>query len=267
MIKLIATDMDGTWLNSKKQYDVVKFKQIMRLVTEQNIAFVIASGNQYENLLTRLPKEFWPRMYFVAENGSYVLHGHDPLSIQDFTDEEIQEIQEIESGLPGNSIWAGVESAYILKDYGEDFAKLIHHSNEKLQRVDTFSGIDDRFLKVTITTNPGDAEKVAKQLQAENHHVEIVAGCDWSIDFAKPGMSKASGLRLLGRMLRISPSEMVSFGDSENDVEMLKYTGYSYAMSTAMPVAKRTAKRIIGSCDDSAVQNEILRLLDKQNIH
>ena len=27
MIKLLATDMDGTWLNSKKEYDLDKFKQ------------------------------------------------------------------------------------------------------------------------------------------------------------------------------------------------------------------------------------------------
>lgn len=35
MIKLIATDMDGTWLNSKKEYDLDKFKQIMDLAREK----------------------------------------------------------------------------------------------------------------------------------------------------------------------------------------------------------------------------------------
>ena len=75
MIKLIATDMDGTWLNSKKEYDLDKFKQIVDLAREKGVKFVIASGNQYENLVTRFPKEYLSQLYFVAENGAYVLKG------------------------------------------------------------------------------------------------------------------------------------------------------------------------------------------------
>ncbi|WP_349497106.1 HAD hydrolase family protein, partial [Lactobacillus delbrueckii] len=37
MIKLIATDMDGTWLNSKKEYDLDKFKQIVDLAREKGV--------------------------------------------------------------------------------------------------------------------------------------------------------------------------------------------------------------------------------------
>ncbi|MFR0586595.1 HAD-IIB family hydrolase [Lactobacillus porci] len=261
MIKLIATDMDGTWLNSQRKYNIAKFKKIMKLTQEKNIKFVVASGNQFENLLTRFPKEYWSQMYFIAENGAYVLHGHEPLSIVDFNDEEIATIKRIEGQMHGKSVWAGVSSAYVLKKYGEKFAKCIHQSNEKLKRVDSFEEVTDRFLKVTVTTEPGYASKVAKELRAKNSNIDIVAGCDWSVDFSKVGISKASGLRLLGQRLGISPNEMVSFGDSGNDVEMLHYTGRSYATSTALVEAKLAAKSMIGSSDNSAVQDKILELL------
>lgn len=65
MIKLIATDMDGTWLNDKKSYDVDLFLREFKIMQERNIKFVVASGNQHQNLLTRFPK--------VAEKKSTLL--------------------------------------------------------------------------------------------------------------------------------------------------------------------------------------------------
>ena len=53
MIKLIATDMDGTWLREDKTYDEAMFVRIFDLMQERNIKFVVASGNQHANLLTR----------------------------------------------------------------------------------------------------------------------------------------------------------------------------------------------------------------------
>ena len=43
MIKLLATDMDGTWLTSKKTYDHAKFARIMQLCREQGISVTPAS--------------------------------------------------------------------------------------------------------------------------------------------------------------------------------------------------------------------------------
>jgi sugar-phosphatase len=55
---------------------------------------------------------------------------------------------------------------------------------------------------------------------------------------------------------------MVAFGDSGNDVGMLKYAGRSYATATALKEAKMAADQIIGLSNESTVQKEILRLLN-----
>lgn len=100
MIKLLATDMDGTWLTSKKTYDRAKFARIMQLCREQGVKFVVASGNQYYNLLTRFPKEYLPEMYFVAENGSFVLKGREVLNIVDLNPDEMRTMKQIEKSTP-----------------------------------------------------------------------------------------------------------------------------------------------------------------------
>lgn len=49
-IKLIATDMDGTFLNSNKDYDRKRFNRIFQQLQAQDITFVVASGNQVAQL-------------------------------------------------------------------------------------------------------------------------------------------------------------------------------------------------------------------------
>lgn len=50
MIKLIAVDMDGTFLNSQSKYNEARFKEIHSKLDEKDIHFVVASGNQYYQL-------------------------------------------------------------------------------------------------------------------------------------------------------------------------------------------------------------------------
>ena len=50
MIKLIATDMDGTWLKENKTYDKELFEKEFQIMQDRDIKFVVASGNQYENI-------------------------------------------------------------------------------------------------------------------------------------------------------------------------------------------------------------------------
>ena len=44
MIKLIATDMDGTWLREDKTYDKELFEKEFQIMQDRDIKFVIASA-------------------------------------------------------------------------------------------------------------------------------------------------------------------------------------------------------------------------------
>lgn len=51
-IKLIAVDMDGTFLSDAKTYNRPRFLAQYQRMREQNIRFVVASGNQYYQLIS-----------------------------------------------------------------------------------------------------------------------------------------------------------------------------------------------------------------------
>ena len=59
MIHLLATDMDGTLLNSQKEFDN-EFFEVLQKVLEKEMYFVIASGNQLKmvHLLQKVKKSF-----------------------------------------------------------------------------------------------------------------------------------------------------------------------------------------------------------------
>ena len=52
-MKLLATDMDGTFLRDDKSYSE-EFNDLYNQMLKQGIQFVIASGNQYEALIINM---------------------------------------------------------------------------------------------------------------------------------------------------------------------------------------------------------------------
>ena len=69
MIKAIAVDIDGTFLDTNKQFDRNRFETIFKELIDKNIKFVAASGNQF----AKLKSIFGDReMFFISENGAVI---------------------------------------------------------------------------------------------------------------------------------------------------------------------------------------------------
>ncbi|HGF4812546.1 TPA: sugar-phosphatase YbiV, partial [Escherichia coli] len=74
-VKVIVTDMDGTFLNDAKTYNQPHFMAQYQELKKRGIKFVVASGNQYYQLISFFP-ELKDEISFVAENGALVYeHG------------------------------------------------------------------------------------------------------------------------------------------------------------------------------------------------
>ena len=67
-IKLVAVDVDGTFVRSDYTYDVPLFRRILAAMQEVGCQFVVASGNQYYQLRDLFP-DYYDELSFVAENG------------------------------------------------------------------------------------------------------------------------------------------------------------------------------------------------------
>ena len=65
-IKLVAVDIDGTFVRSDYTYDTLRFKRILSSMKNAGCNFVVASGNQYYQLRDLFPG-YYDEVSFVAE--------------------------------------------------------------------------------------------------------------------------------------------------------------------------------------------------------
>ena len=145
MIKLIATDMDGTFLDSSKRFSM-EFFDIFAELRKKGIKFVIASGNQY----FRLYQKFLPisnEMYFIGENGSYIAKGAKLISTNTLKKEQVQAvIQLVEKHPELNMILCGVKSAYCLSEF-KHLESVVRTYYCNYQFVESYDEIDDEIMK------------------------------------------------------------------------------------------------------------------------
>lgn len=165
---------------------------------------------------------------------------------------EYPEIQNVLCGL--NSAYC--EHGNVDQDFF-DLTKIYYHH---LQWTYDFKEIRDQILKFAPTVPEEKTEHYYNMFRERlSDKIEPTTSGHGSINLILPGCHKASGLKRLVECWGISPEQCAAFGDGGNDIEMLNYCGYSYAMDNASENVKREARFICPSNNEDGV----LETLDK----
>ena len=88
------------------------------------------------------------------------------------------------------------------------------------------------------------------------------SGIHW-IDVLQVGVSKATGVAELLAIHDIDPADVLAFGDSMNDYDLMRFVGTSCAVDNARPAIKQIATKVIGSNAQHAVQEEMRRIAEE----
>ena len=254
-IKLVAVDIDGTFVRSDYTYDIPRFQRILSRMKNAGCHFVVASGNQYYQLRDLFPG-YYNDLSYVAENGAFVKAETELIFAADMPKETVDFVVDTCREYP--EIWnvlCGVESAYCERGrVNQEFFDLTSIYYHRLKWVDDFKQGNDQILKFAPTV-PEDKthfyyEILGKKLKGR---LEPTTSGHGSIDLIVPGCHKASGLRRLAKRWGILPEQCAAFGDGGNDIEMLQYCGYSYAMDNASENVKNAAKHVCPSNEEDGV--------------
>ena len=242
-IKMAAVDIDGTFMRNDYTYDIPRFQKILARMTSAGCRFVIASGNQYYQLRDLFP-ECHEELAFVAENGAYVKDRNDLIFSADIPKSIVWEVIDVCREYPEiKMVLCGADSAYCQRGtVSQDFYDLTAIYYHHLKWVDDFKEVDDQILKFAPTV-PEEKTYDYYDMFRETlkGKIEPTTSGHGSVDLILPGCHKASGLDRLAKRWGITPDQCAAFGDSGNDIEMLKYCGYSYAMANANPETKKAA--------------------------
>lgn len=256
MFKLIATDMDGTFLDSQGQFDGERFKRLLAACKEKGIYFVLASGRSYLGL-EWLFEDYKEDLVFLVENGSLVMVKDEVYVAEEMPKElYLSVLRHLEEGKFGQQVgWlvSGRKAGYVSQTASQDYMTQIQPYYGKVERVADFEHLADRVFKVTVNLPENQVHKAAHYLHEAIPGVTAMVTGFTSIDIIRDDVDKQTGLAQLGQRLGIAPEEMVAFGDNLNDLEMLGYVGLSVAPANAREEIKAIADVVIGDHDTGAV--------------
>lgn len=261
MIKIIASDLDGTLLTPDKRFPEGTFEIIEKLYS-RGIIFAPASGRQLPNL-KKLFEPVLDKIAVIAENGGLVWYGGDIVYSNPTPSESILYalgIIERESNL--YPLLSCTECAYFDSDYAP-FVSVCEKSYSRLERTDLIKAAREKtVLKISVWDGtPPSATHGGKILPPKIKGLRtMVSGYDW-LDVSVATANKGAALTALLAHLKIDKSECMAFGDHMNDLEMLLVSGKPYVTANAFDGLKAHIKNTVPSNAEAGVIRKIKELL------
>lgn len=255
MIKMVAVDMDGTFLKKGNEYNRPRFTALYQEMLQKDIKFVVASGNQYYQLKSFFP-EIAEDISFVAENGALVISEGKELFCGEMSLGLVHEVLAFLGTLSAvQTILCGRHSAYVSEQENPEFVahgRIYYHRLKVVPSLLTLT--EDTFFKFALNVPVEATEEIMALLnQTFAGQIVAVTSGHGDIDLIIPGLHKANGLTMLQEKWGIDNDQVASFGDGGNDLEMLRHAGYSYAMDNGSPAAKKAAKHLAPSNQEEGV--------------
>ncbi|AZZ41396.1 HAD family phosphatase [Acidipropionibacterium jensenii] len=96
---------------------------------------------------------------------------------------------------------------------------------------------------------------------ADPHQVHITSSGAGMLEVSAAGVTKDTGVSMLAERFGMTRSDVVAFGDGDNDVELLSWAPRSWAVANAVPAALAAADRVAPSNAEDGVAQVIESLL------
>ena len=105
-------------------------------------------------------------------------------------------------------------------------------------------------------------KRICNKLECISDKIYLTSSVDQLVEIADKNAGKASGLRYLKEHLQIPREHMAAFGNADNDIDMIEYAGYGYAVENASDNCKRAADYIVRSNDQDGAAQGIYEFLE-----
>ncbi len=262
MIKLIASDMDGTLLDDDSKVPEETYELVTALA-DKGVRFVASSGRRYDTLRW-LFEPVADRMDYVASLGTQVYADGRLLDREVFSTLSVMRL--FETTQLFDCLHLALYDAthtYLLNDQSA-YLRELDKDLPNAERVFDPPSPDVSIIKAALCCEyPDQLMDMAYVLERElsEWFTFLPSGSRW-IDVVPRHVNKATGLEQVMRYWGISPDEVVAFGDSMNDYAMLRYVGHPYVMENARYAVRQIGQRVIGRNSDHAVQRVMREILE-----
>ena len=271
-IRVIATDMDGTLLDPKGQLDLPRLEKILDKLDQCDIRFVIATGNEVHRM-RQLLGHLAERVVLVVANGARIFENNELIQAQTWDDAMVDKAlahfkgrecqdQFVVTAMNGGFVKKGTVFTELDKFMTPEMIEKLY---QRMQFVDEFdSSLFGGVLKMSMVVGEERLDSVLQEINdLFDGHVRAVSSGYGCIDILQDGIHKAWGLEELLRRWNLKPEQIMAFGDSENDIEMLELAGISYAMENAEEAVKEIATKVAPANSQAGVYKVLENWLER----
>ncbi len=289
MIKLIASDMDGTLLNHNHKIPKENV-ELINYAKNQGIEFIVATGRAYYEALPALNEENI-NCDVISFNGGIVYDKNgNIISITPMLPKDLYYTIEILKSFDisyqlytKNTIYTkSIETdinAYIdlirSNGYDPDVEHLRAEAQQKLD-VGYITEVENIELYLNEKENPpikiiaisNDISKLenAAKLLLENKSISVTSSGANNIEIMHKNATKGEALKEIAKIYGINLENAVAIGDNLNDQAMLDIVGYSVAMKNGNTILKEQAKYVTEKTNsEGGVADTIFKLIEENN--
>ncbi|MDR1012839.1 MAG: Cof-type HAD-IIB family hydrolase [Lactobacillales bacterium] len=288
MIKLIASDMDGTLVNGQLEISDENTEAI-KAAQKRGILFCIATGRDYREASIPLLKQKIT-CPIITLNGAHLFdETGKTIGLSAIDNKIIHQLWEIfkaksvyvelmtNQGVFGQD--AKKRLHYFIAYIGETMPHLTHQQalemahiyldHFHLHHVENVLAVADRkdieVLKIFVADdNLQTLKQITKEIKTTLSKLVITSSGAYNIEINHKNAQKGIAVLKLAQKYHIKPTAIMTLGDSLNDVSMLKLAQISVAMGNAHPEIKKIATRITTSNENSGVAAAIWHVLKKE---
>lgn len=261
-IRLIALDMDGTLLDADHVTIPQRNLDALRAAAAKGVHIAIATGRSW-SLVREIAETLGCVRYGITANGAFVLDTAAETPLVKFPMDPAQ----------------CVDIIHVLRRHGLYYELYVDGNN--YMQADELAGAQDfclteAFLDVFLRNvrfvpdmaafaagsqpekfdvfyvDPAQRAAVRRELEATGP-MEITGALDSNLEMTAHGVNKGRALSALAQRLGLDASQVMAFGDADNDLEMLEWAGWSFAMENSTDGAKAAAKFVTGPNTQSGV--------------
>ena len=275
-IKAIALDIDGTLTNDRKVI-TPRTKEALLAAQDSGIKLILSSGRPVQGLraiASELQLETHDGL-LVAFNGAHVVDAQtDEVLFDQPMEEEV--LRALVAHMRGFDVIPWItEGKYLYVERGA--RHLITYRDASFDIVEYERRMCDLELVevddlLEVCSRPQDKLLCASEPEYLQKHwramyepfFDSLSGmftADFYFEFMAPGITKGNALTGALPKVGIDASEVIAFGDAQNDISMLEWAGMGVAMGNATEAAKAAADMVTGSNNEDGIAAALEKIL------
>ena len=268
--QLIALDLDGTLLNSRKEIPQDALRAI-RTVCAAGKTVVFDTGRavcELEEPIALLPEVRYA--VFASGAGLYDIREKRTFGLCGIPDSRTQDILSLartkdvmpQLVLPDADVIQASHMEQLEHFNMGIYRPLYEKAMTLVPDIWAFAAsCREPVLKLNLY-HADPAERIRTREQLETPELELVYSEISSLECSAAGVSKGSGLDRLCRLLDIPVEACIAVGDADNDLPMIRSAGLGIAMGNAPDHVKTAADRVVSDLDHGGCAEAILLLLN-----